>query len=263
MLVLGRSVFAIAMIGFGILSLIYRDFVHNLQPVDLLVPASTPGYVPVAILSGVFLIAAGTLIILQIRAAAAATALAIFFATWIVFLQLPTAFLYPRLLRSPWWVRTFEVLAMSGTALIIGGLASRSGRERWVARGRILFGLSLPVFGVLHLIYGPRTASLIPAFYPFPLFLAYFTGAAKITAGLAIASGRLVRLAAMLTALQYAIYTVTLHLPRQFLGRSADAQRAGATSLCVAIAFCGAALIVAGALQQRARGRATAQPTTS
>lgn len=81
MLVLGRSVFAIAMIGFGTLSLIYRDFVHNLQPVDLLVPASTPGYVPVAILSGVFLIAAGTLIILQIRAAPAATALAIFFAS--------------------------------------------------------------------------------------------------------------------------------------------------------------------------------------
>jgi uncharacterized membrane protein YphA (DoxX/SURF4 family) len=256
MLVLGRSVFAIATIGFGALSIIYRDFVHNLQPVDLLLPASTVGYVPLAILSGAFLIACGTLIFLQIRSAHAAMALAIFFAIWVVFLQLPTAFLYPRLLRSPWWVRTFEVVAMTGTALIIGGLASRPVRDQWIARGRVLFGLSLPVFGVLHLVYGPGTASLIPAFYPFPLFLAYFTGTAKIAAGLAIASGRLVRVAAMLTALQYAVYTLTLHLPRQFIGRPPDAQRAGSTSLFVAVAFCGAALVVAGTLQNRARDRA-------
>jgi uncharacterized membrane protein len=263
MLVLGRSLFAIAMIGFGVLSLIYRDFVHNLQPVSLLVPESLPGYVPLAVLNGLFLIVAGALIGLQVRTVQAASVLASFFAIWIVFLQIPSAFLFPQLLRSPWWIRTFEVVAMGGAAVIVAGLASSPGRERWVARGRFLFGLSLPVFGVLHLIYGPSTARLIPEFYPFPLFLAYFTGAAKIAAGLAIVVDRFSRLAALLTALLYAIYTLTLHLPRQFLGRPPEAQRAGATSLCVAIAFCGAALIVAGTLQRRARARAMAVPTTS
>lgn len=255
MLVLGRTMFAIAVIGFGALSLIYRDFVHNLQPVDLLVPASTPGYVPLALLTGVFLIAAGALVLAQVRTFHAAVALAMFLALWVVLLQLPTAFLHPRLLRSPWWVRTFEVVAMSGASLMLAGLASRPRRERWVGLGRLLFGVSLPVFGVLHLIYGPGTARLIPAFYPFPLFLAYFTGAAKIAAGLAIALGRVPRIAAMLTALLYAIYALTLHIPRQFIGRPPDAQRAGSTSMFVAIAFCGAALIVAGAVQRRAQER--------
>jgi uncharacterized membrane protein YphA (DoxX/SURF4 family) len=263
MLVLGRSLFAIAMIGFGVLSLIYRDFVHNLQPVSLIVPASMPGYVPLALLSGVSLVAVGILIILQVRAAQAATTLAIFLVAWVLFLQVPSAIHYPRLLRSPWWIRTFEVIAMSGTALIIGGLAGGPGRERWVARGRLLFGVSLPVFGVLHLIYGPGTASLIPTFYPFPLFLAYFTGTAKIAAGLAITFDRFSRLASLLTALLYAIYTLTLHLPRQFMGRPPDAQRAGTTSLFVAIAFCGAALVVAGSLRRRASGVAKVTPVSS
>jgi uncharacterized membrane protein YphA (DoxX/SURF4 family) len=259
MLALGRSVFAIAMIGFGVVSLIYRDFVHNLQPVDLLVPASTPGYLTLALLTGAFLVTAGALILVQIRTLHAAVVLAAFLALWIMLLQLPTAFLHPRLLRSPWWVRTFEVVAMCGASLILAGLASRPERERWIALGRIFFGVSLPVFGVLHLIYGPSVASLIPTFYPFPLFLAYFTGAAKIAAGLAIASGWLSRLAAMLTALLYAIYALTLHIPRQFIGRPPAAQRAGSTSMFVAIAFCGAALMVAAAVQRHAHERTMAR----
>ena len=48
MTTLGRIVFAIAMIGFGVTALIYGDFTHNLQPVDLIVPRTMPGYVPLA-----------------------------------------------------------------------------------------------------------------------------------------------------------------------------------------------------------------------
>jgi uncharacterized membrane protein YphA (DoxX/SURF4 family) len=249
------------LIGFGALSLIYRDFVHNLQPVDLLVSAATPGYLPLALLSGAFLIAAGALVLLQIRTFHATLAIAAFLALWVVLLQMPTAFLHPRLLRSPWWIRTFEVIAMSGAAFILAGLAGR--RDRWIAAGRIAFGVSLPVFGVLHLIYGPSTAMLIPAFYPFPLFLAYFTGAAKIAAGAAIAFDRLSRLAALLTALLYAIYALTLHIPRQFIDRPPEAQRAGSTSMFVAIAFCGAALIAAGVAQRRTRLASAAHPSSA
>lgn len=255
MLALGRSLFAVALIGFGVLCLIYRDFVHNLQPVDLLVPVTTPGYVPLALLSGAFLVVAGLATLLRHRTAPRLlTAVAVYFGIWIVVLQVPSAFLYPELLRSPWWVRTFEVLAMSGAALMLAGVLRPDERnDRWVRWGRILFAISLPVFGVLHLIYGPGTARLIPSYYPFPLFLAYFTGTAKIAAGLAIASGILTRPAAMLTALQYAIYVTTLHLPLQLIVRANDPQRPGMTSLFVAVAFCGSALIVAGTVAPRPR----------
>jgi uncharacterized membrane protein YphA (DoxX/SURF4 family) len=230
--------------------------------VELLVSPSSPGYLQLALLTGVLLVTAGGMMLLRIRPLQAALAIAVFLALWVVVLQIPTAFLYPRLLRSPWWVRTFEVVAMSGAALMLAGLAGRPARERWITLGRVAFGVSLPVFGVLHLIYGPETATLIPAFYPFPLFLAYFTGSAKIAAGVAIAFGRMTHLAALLTALLYAIYAVTLHIPRQFIGRAPDAQRAGSTSMLVAIAFCGAALIVAGAVQRSARESAAAPPAS-
>jgi uncharacterized membrane protein YphA (DoxX/SURF4 family) len=102
------------------------------------------------------------------------------------------------------------------------------------------------VFGILHLIYPESVAALVPGFYPWPMFLAYFTGAAKIAAGVAIAAGVLARLAASLLALQYALYALTLHIPRQFMEQPAGYQPNGITSMFIAIAFCGVALIVAG-----------------
>src|SRR5690606_31742693 len=169
----GRSLFGIAIVGFGALSLYYRDFVHQLQPVDTFLPPSTPGYIPLAILTGLFLIAAGAMSLRRAREFEAMTALAILFALWIVLLQIPSAFLHPQLLRSPWWVRTFEVVALIGAALILAGNASRQESPGWVLRGRILFGASPPAFGVLHLIYAPGTATLLPKSSPFPPSLAY------------------------------------------------------------------------------------------
>jgi uncharacterized membrane protein YphA (DoxX/SURF4 family) len=242
----GRIVFAVAMAGFGVVSLVYVDFVRQLQPVSEFVPASTPGYGPLAVATGLALIAAGLAILADVRTWHAAVFLAGFFALWILFLQVPSAFANPTLLRSPWWVRTFETVVLAGAALILAGLAGRSVRERWVVVGRRLFGVSLPVFGVLHFIYAENVASLVPAFYPWPLFLAYFTGAAKAAAGLAITAGLVPRLAASLVAVQYGIYALTLHIPRQFMDQPAGYQPNGVTSMFVAIAFCGAALIVAG-----------------
>lgn len=251
MLLSGRLVFATAMTGFGIVSLVYVDFVRQLQPVGELVPASTPGYGLLAIVTGVVLIAAGLALMVNVKAYQAASVLTVFFALWIVFLQVPSAFLNPSLLRSPWWVRTFETVVLAGAALILAGLASQPIRERWVRIGQILIGISLPVFGVLHFIYAENVASLVPAFYPWPLFLAYFTGAAKLAAGAAIAVGVLPRLAAIMVAIQYGVYALTLHIPRQFMDQPASYQPNGVTSMFVAIAFCGAALIVAGSVERR------------
>ncbi|MPY88366.1 MAG: DoxX family membrane protein [Luteitalea sp.] len=251
MLLSGRMVFATAMAGFGIVSLVFVDFVKQLQPVGELVPASTPGYGLLAILTGVVLIAAGLAIMANVKTYQAAIVLTVLFAVWIVFLQVPSAFLNPSLLRSPWWVRTFETVVLAGTALILAGLTSQPTRKRWVRIGRLLFGVSLPVFGVLHFIYAENVASLVPSVYPWPLFLAYFTGAAKLAAGAAIAVGVLPRLAAIMVAILYGAYALTLHIPHQFMDQPVGYQPRGVTSMFVAIAFCGAALIVAGSLARQ------------
>jgi uncharacterized membrane protein YphA (DoxX/SURF4 family) len=244
----GRLLFGTAIAGFGLVSVLFADFVRQLQPVSQFVAPETPGYGTLATMNGLALIAVGIALVADIRTRPVAVGLAGFFAAWIVGLQVPSAFLDPGLLRSPWWVRTFETVALLGASLVLAGLAGPPARERWVRVGRRLFGASLPVFGVLHFIYAENVASLVPGFYPWPLFLAYFTGATKSVAGAAIALGVLPRLAAILVAVQYAVYAATLHIPRQFMDQPAGYQPNGITSLFVAVGFCGAALTVAGSL---------------
>jgi uncharacterized membrane protein YphA (DoxX/SURF4 family) len=249
----GRVAFAVAITGFGILCLGYADFVNALQPV----PASLPGYAVVAILTGAVLLAAGLAIMTDVRAGVAARVLIVLFVAWIVLLHLPSAFLQPSLLRSPWWIRTFETLALTGGALIVAGRASPQPRGSSVRWGRIAYGAALPVFGILHLIYPASVAALVPPWYPWPMFLAYFTGFAQVAAGAAIATGVLPRLSASLAGVMYGSWALTLHVPRnwcrlvgpcEFLPEVVGLQgaRPELTSLFVAIGMCGAAWIVAG-----------------
>jgi len=166
-----------------------------------------------------------------------------------------SAFIDPGLLRSPWWIRTSETLALAGAALILAGFAADPVREKWVRAGRIAFGVSLPVFGILHFIYPDSVAALValsPVSYPWPLFWAYLTGAGHLAAGLAIATGVLPRLAALLAGIMYASWVFTLHLPRiidnpdTYSGNYREL-----TSLFVCVAFWGAAWIVAAASADR------------
>jgi uncharacterized membrane protein YphA (DoxX/SURF4 family) len=256
-LVCGRILFGLAMLGFGIVCLVYLDFVSALQPV----PASLPGYQALATLTGVVLLAVGIAIITNIRTRAAGLTLVVLFVVWILLLHLPSAFTNPALLRSPFWIRTFETVALAGAALILVALASDPVREDWLRIGRIAFGISPPVVGVLHLIYPQNVAALVTTAaisYPWPMFWAYLTGVAHITAGIAIATGMFARLAAILAGFMYASWALTLHLVRVIDNpplRSADfpqgygGDRGELTSLFVCVGFWGAAWIVAGALK--------------
>ena len=253
----GRMLYAAAVIGFGVICLVYGDFVNSLQPV----PPSTPGYEALAVLTGVLLLAAGLALLTNIKTQMAALAPAALFVLWIVLLHIPSAFTNPILLRSPWWIRTFECLALAGAAVILAGIAGN--REDWVRVGRIAFGVSLPIFGALHLIYPENVAALVTTArptLPWPMFWAYLTGLGHISAGLAITAGVLSRLAAIVAGLMYASWALTLHLPRVIDNpamRSADypqgygGDRGELTSLCVCVAFWGAAWIVAGSLKRR------------
>jgi uncharacterized membrane protein YphA (DoxX/SURF4 family) len=261
MLLPGRILFAVAMVGFGVLCVVAVDFVNQLQPVNQFLPASTPGYGFLAVLTGVLLIAAGVLIMADAMVRPAALALTTLFALWIVFLQIPSAFVSPSLLRSPWWVRTFETVALTGAALILAARTSSKERVRWSRVGQVLFGVSLPVFGILHFIYAENTATLVPAIFPWPLFWIYVTGTGNVAAGVAIVTGTLSRLAAILAGIMYGTYALTLHIPRSltlhlpaFLTEDPVAfqrGRGGLTSLFVAIGMSGAAWIVASSLRKR------------
>lgn len=247
----GRIIYAVSISAFGVICLFYRDFVNSLQPV----PATMPGYGFLAVLTGIVLLSAGLALLANARTHLAGLAVVAMFVLWIVVLHIPSAFLDPVLLRSPWWIRTFETLALAAVALILAGLSADPVREHWIRAGRIAFGVSLPVFGILHFIYADSVAALValsPVAWPWPLFWAYLTGAGHLAAGLAIAAGVVPRLAAILAGFMYASWVFTLHLPRIVDHPETYAGNRGElTSLFVCAAFWGAAWIVAGVSASR------------
>lgn len=261
----GRVLYAGAMVGFGAVCVAYVDFLNSLQPV----PAWLPGYRILAVLTGAVLVIAG--LGTGIKVKPAALALAALFASGIVLLHIPGAVSDPELLRSPFWIRTFESLALAGAALILAGLASHPVRASWLRMGRALFGISLPVFGVLHFIYPASVAALVaaePIPFPWPMFWAYLTGAGHFAAGIAIAFDVMARTAATVAGAMYASWLFALHLPRVLdnpVARSVEnpagyaGDRQELTSTLVCLAFWGAAWIVAGSLSKAEVG--TRDPT--
>lgn len=257
MLGAGRLVFGIAMLGFGCVGLGFLDFLNSLQPV----PPSTPGYSVLAVVNGLVLGAAGMAILADRMTRTAALAVAFLFLSGIVLLHVPSAFTDPELLRSPWWIRTFESVALIGGGIVLAGLREAPIRERWIRGGRVAFGLALPVFGVLHFVYPRFTAALVPPWYPWPMFWMYLTGTAQIAAGAAIALGVWARSAAVLAGAMYGAIALTLHVPRvwchlrgpcEFLDSPGGREvlRGEVTSLFVAIAMWGAAWLVAGGIER-------------
>ena len=92
------------------------------------------------------------------------------------------------------------------------------------------------------------TASMIPAWLPQRVGLAYFTGAAHALAGLAIALGAMRRLAASMEALMMALFVVLVHLPRVLAG---PGSRMEWTMLFVALLLSGSAAMVARLADRR------------
>jgi uncharacterized membrane protein len=249
LITLGRFLFAIAITAFGIQHLIFAITRSGLGP------PWTPVNHLLAYLVGAILIVAGFGMATGIQVSCAGIMLAV------LFLVRPLLCYVPKLaanVRDPGpWTSAFELLAMGGACLVLAALFATRGPRSGRAAGRvggllqfgqILFAVSLAVFGIQHLMYGPFVATLIPGWIPGRLFWAYFVGVAFIATCLAIVSGKLARLAATLLGTMFFLWVVMLHAPRV----AAALHNANEwTSLLVALAMSGSAFIVAGSLAER------------
>jgi len=150
----------------------------------------------------------------------------------------------PLLLNNPHdpgaWTSAFEIFSIAGPLLALAGAAAGSNPLRRF--GDCVFAFALVVFAVQHFLYAGVVASLIPAWIPVRMPLAWFTGAAMIAAALAIASGVQAKLAARLTGLMFVIWFLILHLPRVFHTPRNENEW---TSAFVALAVGGGALVLA------------------
>jgi uncharacterized membrane protein YphA (DoxX/SURF4 family) len=249
LLKVGRLCFAISIAFFGFQYLLYGRFMGGLPPV----PPWTPGGRVLAYLMGVVLLAAGLSIATLWKARLSAIGLAVLFLLCVLFLHSlhASAILYNGVDRT----RAFEALASSAMAFVlagilpleVGSLEPRNILNKVVTFGRMLFAISMIVFGVQHFMYAGFIAFLIPSWIPGHLFWAYFTGSAFIAAGLCIAIRIFAPLAATLLGIMFLLWVLVLHAPRVVAQpRNGDEW----TSAFVALAFAGGSFILAAALSK-------------
>jgi uncharacterized membrane protein len=209
----GRYLIGAAALAMGIQSAWFNIYVGRLQPV----PDWVPGRTVLAFVTGAFLIVVGLCLLTGKWARLAALALAAMLLLWILALYVPLLFVNP----VGAWLGTFETLAVFGGAWLLAAMLPPTGTSRWddlavrgMVPGRLCVGVSMVPFGIAHFIYADFVASWVPKWLPFPLFWAWFTGAAHCAAGVGLVTGVLGRLAGILAGIMYGTWVLIVHIPR-------------------------------------------------
>ena len=237
----GRFALAAGMMGMGVLCFLYAGLdPHWQRGLD---PWTTA---PLAYANGGILIAASAALLVPRTAKYGGYALAAFLALWAILNA-------PRVIagEEAAWLAPAEILAVAFGAWIAAG------ETRGLRAVQALFGLCAVAFGVAHFLYLEFTASMIPAFIPFHLFFAAFTGAGHIAAGLSLISGILAQLGSSLLALMFSLFVLLLHIPRVLANPGNQIEW---TMLCHATALTGAALMIAYTMFTQTRSRPATSP---
>lgn len=212
----GHAVFAVAMIALGIIGLITGGFVGVWGGV----PESMPSREALAYIGAVVALASGVGLLWQVTSTFAARILFLYLLLWLIAFKVP--FIVRASLVEGSYQTTGETAAIvAGAWVLYAWLAPDWDRRRLnVATGdsgvrlaRILYALALVAFGLSHFVYVELTAPLVPSWLGWPVGWAYFTGAAYLAAGAAILTGVLARLAAALTVVQMASFTLLIWVP--------------------------------------------------
>ncbi|MBD2702709.1 hypothetical protein IC229_18830 [Spirosoma sp. BT702] len=246
--IIGRLLFASAMIAFGVIHLVTGNFPTSLLPIA----ADFPVRFTLVLLMGLILIVSGLCIGLSWKADKAALSLGALF--------LLCAF-YPHLVKlvSNWfaggtWTVFGELLALSAASFYIAGqlespvdtvFENRFNVAKW---SKWLFTVSLVIFGILHFQYGAFVATLIPAWIPARLFWAYFVGIAFIATAVSLISNKKTVLSSGLLGVMFLLWVVLLHVPRALTKMQSEPEW---TSLSTALAMSGIAFFMAGAERQK------------
>jgi len=261
---LSRGLFVIALAGVAILSFSYGDFVPRGQPF----PAWIAWRETWIYGSALLLLAASAGLCFSRTALPSALTICAYQAVWTVICALPV-------LSAPLsigtWYGICEALAPLIGAWILYVMLRWPSRElpmpiasaRAAHAARVVFGLSCIFYGYSHFAYADYTASMVPAWIPGRLGLAYFTGLGHIAAGIGIVVGILPRLAATLEAIMLSLFGLLVWVPSFF----AQPRPSWATppanewsELVVSLMLAASAWIVATSLSNRPWGFGRSPP---
>ena len=236
-------IFALGMIGLGILALIYGDFALVWQPVAQWVPGRTA----LAYLSGVLMLLTGVGLLFSRTVAWSVRILFPYLVVWML-LKAPAVVQSPTTEAVWLGIGELAVLLAGGWILFarLAGLRDRSPLtfatgENGVRIARILFAVSLIPIGLSHLVYVKQTAEFVPAWLGFRTGWAYLTGAGQIACGLGALFPISAALAAAAEAAMISLFTLLVWAPAIF---AAPATRLPWTAFFISWTIAAAAWLV-------------------
>ena len=252
---LGRHVFGLAAVAFGVVTLVWRDF-NNWQQIRAL--GNVPHREILVYLAAAVELFGGMAIQWPKTARAGAWALGTLYLMFAL-LWVPHIVAEPRIYDR--WGNFFEQFSIVSGALIVHASAGRSDLPKATRAARIgylSFGICVVSFTLEQLFYLSGTAGFVPKWIPpGQMFWAITTTIALALAAIALLSGRLALLASRLLTAMLIGFGLLVWLPAPFADPHQLINWAGNAQN---LAITGAAWIVADFLSQN---RAASRPTAS
>ena len=212
-----RTLLGLIAASLALLTLAYGDAALSARAI----PAGVPGRENWVYGSALLLLGASAGLGLARTAWPAALAIASYLLAW-------TASYTPQVLASPlsfegWYGFCEALTALLGAWIVCvlmrwpcaPTLASLS-RAHALRGARILFGLMCVFYGASHLAFAEFTASMVPAWLPARLGVAYATGIAHMAAGMALICDAWALAAATLEACMMALFGLLVWVPSFF-----------------------------------------------
>ena len=247
----GHAVFAVTLIGLGVLGLVKGDFDATWPQV----PKTFPGREVLAYLCAVVYLGCGIGLLWRRTAAAASRLLLGYLLLWLLLASVPGVFLLHPTLLAAWEFGKVAMMVAAAWVLYVWFAGERDGRrfrfvtgENGLRIARVLCGLAVIPWGLAHFVYLKETVVLVPGWLGSPAFWAYFTGAAFVAAGIAMLSGVWARLAAALLVVELGALTLLVWMPRVAAGNLSPFQWGEVVS---SVALTAAAWVVADSYRGR------------
>lgn len=225
---MGRSFYGIGMIAFGIQQIIIRDFRPEILPPF---PAWAHEYFVFPWITGIVLIIAGVIIsgvskIKDNTKKRICLYLGFYFLLLIIICHIPYNLIFSpnKAIHMGVWAPMLKELAYCGGAFAIAGSFENSSitdsniskqffLQKLIPFGRIFFSTTMIIYGYSHYLYIDYIKLMVPGWFGFPVFWAYFAGTALICAGICIMFNIFIKPIAILLAIMIFLWFIFLHIP--------------------------------------------------
>lgn len=241
---LGRRMFGVAFIAFGLLQFLYGDFLPGrAQPW----PAAMAGRWIFAYATGAFFVLAGAAIVAGRKPRVAGFLVAALVFAWAVTRNVAPA-LADHGFGTPWTALGKGIALCGGALAVVGSATGRfDGGHKPIGvvllAARVMFAVYLIDSGIQHFLFTDFVKLLIPAWIPQPRAWTYVAGAALLSGGIGLIVPKTTRLAGTLVGLMIFTWFCILHIPRA-LAAAPAAQRNEWTAVFEALAFSATAFML-------------------